>query len=178
MEFGFAIGFFASIITATVVYVVIKKAMGGKCLKGTEFDERQEQARGRAYKYGFFTLLFAILGLMILFEFKISLPVSNTLALFAAAMISIDVNAVYSIMNDAYFGLETKRRAYLALIVLVVAANIAGAVFSLGEVDFAAKEIIDLSHGANMCVAIGFIPILIALAAAQMSERRDDDEES
>lgn len=178
MNSGFAIGFFTSIIMAAIVYVVIHKAAGVKHFKGTEFDERQEQARGRAYKYSFFTLLFSLLALMIMFEFNVSMPVSNTLALFIAAMISIDVYAVYSIMNDAYFGLETKKKAYTLILVLVVAANIAGSIFNLREVNFAAGEILDLTHGANLLVAVGFVPILIALVASGISERSDDNEES
>ena len=178
MNTGFIIGFSASIITAAVVYFIIMKVTGSKGLKGTTFDERQEQARGKAYKYGFYTMLIGILALMIIEELEISMPLSTGLLLFIIAMTGVVVYAVYSIMHDAYFGLNTKWRTYLIVLILVVACNVAGGAYNLIDFSKTGGEVLDLTHGANICVAIGFVPLLIAIATKKLSERSDDDEES
>ena len=174
---GFVLGFVFSLITAAIVYLIIRKVTEGKGLKGATFDERQEQSRGKGYKYGFLALIYGIIALILLSEAHVALPVSNSLALFIVVMFGIDVYACYSIMNDAYFGITTKRTAYIIVLVLAEIANVIGAYFMLKDGGFEGG-VLDLSHGANLCVAIGFAPILATLAAKAMSDRRDADEES
>ena len=97
---GFVLGFVFSLITAAIVYLIIRKVTEGKGLKGATFDERQEQSRGKGYKYGFLALIYGIIALILLSEAHVALPVSGSLALFIVAMFGIDVYACYSITKD------------------------------------------------------------------------------
>ena len=53
-SFGFAVG----ILVAIIICVVLFKLLNTDKKIKTQYDERQQEIRGRAYKYSFYTVIF------------------------------------------------------------------------------------------------------------------------
>ena len=87
------------------------------------FDERQERARGQAYKYGFWTLL----GCALLYGFSEMAfgrwcdAITGVMLCVAAAL---TVFASVCITKDAYLSLKEKPRAVMTLFTVVAALNL------------------------------------------------------
>ena len=116
---GMALGLMTGIAVGIVVVVLLFKKKVFDCT----FDERQERARGVAFKYGFFTLMAALLA------YGTS---ELTLGRWCDAMaggclclaLGISVFAVTCILKDAYLSLREKPRQVMTLSVLIAAGNL------------------------------------------------------
>ena len=151
-----------------------------QAIDNNDFDERQELIRGKAYKYGFFTMMIMTLFVMAAIEFNISLPVTASLAMFIALLISIDVYAVYSIINDAYFGVGTNKMRYCIFFIIIMAVNLFAGISNLNSMAGTGRNmVLGFSDGANLCVALAFLPILVIMIVKILEEKKElNDEES
>ena len=180
MGIDFSTGLFAGILSALLIYLIVVQFMKKKKLNNNDFDERQELIRGKAYKYGFFTMVVLTLFLMAALEFSITLPVSTSLAIFITLLLSIDVYAVYSIINDAYFGVGTNKVRYCIFFVIIIVLNLVGGASNLNSMNSTGKNILlSFSDASNLCVALAFIPVLVVMLVKIFKEKKEqNDEES
>ena len=180
MGIDFSTGLFAGILSALLIYLLVAQFTKKEKLNNNDFDERQELIRGKAYKYGFFTMIIMTLFVMAAIEFNISLPVTASLAMFIALLISIDVYAVYSIINDAYFGIGTNKMRYCIFFVIIIALNLVGGASNLNNLAKSGEKIVlGFSDAANLCVALAFLPILVIMIVKILEEKKElNDEES
>ena len=178
MKTEFVIGVIAGIITVAIVFKIAYKLTGKSYFNSENYDERQELVRGKAYRYAFFTGLFLDLVWMLTTELTSALPVTDSLALFIIMMISIDVYAIYSVVNDAYFGVGTNSKRYTWFLLVVVAINLTGGITTIVNHGIALP--LGLTGSANLVVAIAFLPIFAAmgLKAMKTGEEESEDEES
>ena len=111
LAFGLAVGI-------GIVALLFKK----KVLDMT-FDERQELARGKAYQYGFFTLI----GCVAAYGF-LDMVIGNWCDALTGGMICIcialTVFATVCILNDAYLSLKENPRKVMTTFVLITALNL------------------------------------------------------
>ena len=179
MNNTYLLGLFFGIVTAIIAYLIVWMFFGGKHIKGNEFDERQYLVRGKAYRYGFFGIIFALLPLMIAFEWNVRLPVTPGFAMFLAMLIGIDVYAVYSIMNDAYFGIDANKTKLTVFFAIIILVNALCGWINLKDVLSQGIQVIDLHLGANAAVAAAFLPVVIAMVVKNAADSKEDaDEES
>ncbi|MEE1124923.1 MAG: hypothetical protein UHK60_01925 [Acutalibacteraceae bacterium] len=112
--------FFIIIIIALIIISILKIKN-----KKSNFDERQELVRGKAYKYAFFSMAIygAIYLLCSMFIEKEFLTAS--MALIIDMFIGLVVSGVYSIWNEAFFTLNIKQspKAYIVLLIWVTLLN-------------------------------------------------------
>lgn len=88
MDFVF-LGFMAAMAVAGLVV----GKLAGKKLGKAEFDERQQLARGKAYKAGFYTLLVGLLAVYLIPIFTEWQPKDTALLLFAVICVGVTVFA-------------------------------------------------------------------------------------
>ena len=164
MGIDFSTGLFAGILSALLIYLLVAQFTKKEKLGNNDFDERQELVRGKAYKYGFFTMIIMTLFVMAAIEFNISLPVTASLAMFIALLISIDVYAVYSIINDAYFGVGTNKMRYCIFFIIIMAVNLFAGISNLNSMAETGKNmVLGFSDGSNLCIALAFLPLLVIM---------------
>ena len=87
------------------------------------FDERQERARGQAYKYGFWTMAACLLlyGLSDQILGRWCDVLTGAMLCIAAALM---VFAVICIVKDAYLSLKEKPRTVMTLFAVIAALNL------------------------------------------------------
>ena len=113
--FGLMVGLLVGI--AFIMFLFKKKVLD------MHFDERQERARGKAFQYGFFTLLIAayaygvsdvLLGRWCDVLTGVTLCIALALCVFA----------VTCILKDAYLSLREKPRTVMTMFALISAMNL------------------------------------------------------
>lgn len=111
-------------IMAAIIVVIISSAVKYKKAGGCKFDERQELARGKAFRYGFFTFMiyFAIYG--ILQDLADIGPIKGFTGVALGICIAVSVFASVSIWNDAYFSFRETQKRYAILFTCVMISNL------------------------------------------------------
>ena len=119
-----SLGYIFGLLVGILVGVGIVALLFKLKVMDLTFDERQERARGQAYKYGFWTLLTCLL----LYGFSdqifgrwCEVLVGAILCIAAALMVFASV----CIVKDAYLSLKEKPRTVMTLLAVVSALNLA-----------------------------------------------------
>lgn len=168
MDFVF-LGFMAAMIIAGLVV----GKLAGKKLGKAEFDERQQLARGKAYKAGFYTLLVGLSAVHLAPIFTEWQPRDTALLPFLAMCIGVTVFACVAIANDAYLGIRQNPRAMLLVLGLVVGCNLAVGFSVMGSVGLA--DGLTAQNGINFIIAAMGLIILAALAIRLRMAARDEE---
>lgn len=116
---GVVLGISAGILAGLFVVALLFK----KKVLDMHFDERQERARGKAFQYGFFTLIIAIYayGLSdMMFGRWCDVLTGVTICL----AIGLCVFAVTCILKDAYLSLREKPRTVMTMFALLSIINL------------------------------------------------------
>lgn len=124
---------FAVIAALFISLIANTKINKDKAVK-TKYDERQKQARGKSYTYGFYATIVANFVFMMAHMFGLG----NFLGFHGyviAVFVGIIVQMSYAIFKDAYIGLNTNFRKYMIFMSIVSLINIAATVeaFISGE---------------------------------------------
>lgn len=159
----------------------IASKLGGRidtrCRKDA-YDERQQLARGKAYKAAFFTLLFYTMAVSLLDNiFGISIFMSFC-GIWIGIALSIMVFAVMCILKDAYMSLYENAQGIITMFSIIGILNIAGGIPAILE-----KHPL-LENGAisvewiNLVVGILFLVILIVFCGKMLYNKKRLDEEA
>ncbi len=99
---GRSIGFIVGLMISAVLIVIIFKVSNKDGRVRTEYDERQQAVRGKAYMAAFYTGALAEILIMCLLMTGIELPVEPYALVFAGIMASCTVLAGYCIWIVVY----------------------------------------------------------------------------
>ena len=124
-------GLLCGVVAGVLVSLLFVALMKHKKVIDCHFDERQELARGQAFKYAFFTLA-ALLLTYGTVDTIFDLPVDTLAGVFLCFCLSMAVFAVICIRKEAYLSLYEKPGKVMALFGFLAALNIGvGAVYCL-----------------------------------------------
>ena len=168
MDFVF-LGFMAAMAVAGLVV----GKLAGKKLGKAEFDERQQLARGKAYKAGFYTLLVGLLAVYLIPIFTEWQPKDTALLLFAVICVGVTVFACVAVANDAYLGIRQNPRAMLLVLGIVVVGNLTAGFSVMESVGFA--DGLAVENSMNFIIAAMGLIILAALAIRLRMAARDEE---
>lgn len=160
---------FLGLMAVLVVIGLVIGKLVGKKLGKAEFDERQQLARGKAYKAGFYTLL-AVYLLPIFTEWQ---PKDAALLPFAAICVGVTVFACVAVANDAYLGIRQNPRVMLLVLGIVVVGNLLAGFSAMETAGFA--DGITVENSMNFIIAVMGLIILTALAVRLRMAVRDEE---
>lgn len=159
---GVAAGIICGLLLVAIARKVREKRFG-KC----EYDERQELARGKAFRVGFLTLMvysvvYGWLSDMTGFAWGTQFTCG-----IVAMCVGIGVFVVKCVWSDAYFSLRERPRRYALLFAAIVVMNLS-------------NGLRDLHKGAqdrdmaviSLSVAITALVVLISIGAKAFYDRR------
>ncbi len=86
------------------------------------YDERQEIVRGKAFKYGFLTMV-SVEGIMLLKEQTDGISIECNVLMMAGILIGVLVVVLYCIWNDAYWQLKQKPMPFVCMLGAVALSN-------------------------------------------------------
>lgn len=170
---GLRIALFAGLfigIMLVLVFLRMTKTDGNvKC----KYDERQEMARGKGFKYAFYTAI-SWMGLeVILKAMEVDMTIVEDIYSMVGLLVSILVYVIYAIFNDAYFSLNENFGRVMVSFGFIAAFNfiigistlLSGQTFVDGKFTFSSINLI--------CGAI-FVVIFIAIIIKNMIDRMGD----
>lgn len=164
---------FLGLMALLVVIGLVVGKLAGKKLGKAEFDERQQLARGKAYKSGFYTLLAGLLAVYLLPNLTEWQPKDPALLPFAVICIGVTVFACVAVANDAYLGIRQNPRVMLLVLGIIVAGNLLAGFSAMESVGFA--DGITVENSMNFIIAVMGLIILTALAVRLRMAVRDEE---
>lgn len=174
---AYLIGMAVGIIFVVIGLTIIKRRNGGKgafC----DFDERQELVRGRAFKYGFFTLLLYFIIAVSLGKIGVRQTYFDSATIiFMGICLGIMVFTSYAIWHDAYFSMQDKPRGWIILFVAMFFLNMVVGLGGLHETDTSSSHGLLGEHSLNFCVGAMCAILVIVTAVRQIMNRRQGEDE-
>ncbi len=181
MKISYIMGFMEGMLLVWIIKLLIKttkktaSASDQNCVP--QYDERQLQARGKAYKTAYFSLMACIVieGIIdTFFEIKLF---TGFVALGISIFISIGVFVVLCILNDAYLGLYNKLKQTIYIFAVVVVVNMASAIASICH----GEKLIENGEFSEVILNIGIVVLFIVVTAvlvikANMDKKMGTDE--
>lgn len=124
LSLGYNFGLLAAVLIGALVGLGIIALLFKLKVMDLTFDERQERARGQAYKYGFWTLMTCLL----LYGFS-DMVLGRWCDVIAGVMLcagaALIVFGSVCIAKDAYLSLKEKPRTIMTLLTVVGSLNLA-----------------------------------------------------
>ncbi len=191
MNIEHILGFIAGIIAGLgLVYFLswIIKKMGGKIEFGgglsrrcnaDNYDERQQLARGVAYKRAFFVLMLYISVVSMLSEVADIIIFMSFGGMWLGVCIALIVFAVSCIFQDAYMSLYENAKGVSMMFSIVGVLNLViASPYLTGEKPVLEDGVISASC-VNLMVGVAFIVILFAFIGRVLynNKRMEEDEE-
>lgn len=168
---AFIIGMLVGLI-ALVVVAVIQKVKKEKAW--CEYDERQLQARGRAFQYGFVVLLFYDIFYAALYAENEPSWCDNMFGIFLGVGISLVIMGGYAIWNDAFIQLgQSPLTAYL-LFGGIGAMNLIPAIGHIYTGEFLENGKVGYA-GINLVLGVTALVLVITFAAKNHLNRREEE---
>lgn len=168
---GLALGLAAGLAAGILVVVLLFK----KRILDCTFDERQERARGVAFKYGFFALMFSII-LYGMLDMALGRWCDAMAGASLCLCVGILVFAVTCIVKDAYLSLKENPRYVMTLFAVVSIANIV-----LGAVGIYGGDMVEdgvlTFRCTNLVVGIMTSVVLVVYIVNFLISRREEGEE-
>lgn len=168
------IGAICGVIIGLILCVVIFKICNKDKKIKSEYDERQETIRGRGYKYSFYTALGWMAFMAVWPLTDIQLLVDDTVLSFSGIMISVSVIAVYSIWNDAYWGINNNKGRYLVVFALATVINLLVGIMSIIHGGMIVDGVVQAPAVNLLC---GVLFLIIACTIVLKKSVKDKEEE-
>jgi len=137
------------------------------------FDERQERARGRAFQYGFFTLMVSVVAYGTAEQFfgRFCEPLAGAML---CVCIAAAVFATVCILKDAYLSLREKPRQVMTLMLLVSAVNLAVGAVYLADGSLVEDGVLTLRAVNPMAGALTLVILGVYLVNYTLRERGEE----
>lgn len=157
-------------IAMVVVMGIISKVVFKKSLFSCKFDERQELVRGRAFRYGFFTMIAYFLVFGVTVEIMGRNIISVGIVCILGAAIGIMVFVVYAIWHDAYYALKENPTRFSMLFAAFMILNLIA-----GIRRFTDHEAGESKVSMNLIFAVVFFVILAAQLLKRIVDKKNEE---
>ena len=169
-----SVGYLFGLVVGVLVGVGIIALLFKLKVMDLTFDERQERARGQAYKYGFWTLLTCLL----LYGFS-DMALGRWCDVITGVMLCLSgalvVFASVCIVKDAYLSLKEKPRTVMTLLAVVSVLNLA-----IGAMNWKNGRVVEsgvLTYGAvNGICGVITLTILVVYVVNYLLAKREGAE--
>lgn len=176
---GMVCGFFTAELLIVFLSWIMKKAGGKfdwKC-KADSYDERQMLARGKAYKYAFFSLIFYIFIISILCEFSGIILFMSFTGLWLGVCFSMMIFAITCILNDAYMSLYENVKGIIIMFSCIGLMNILIALRGIHEGNSMVENGTISTNCMNFIIGIMFLVLLIVFCGKVLYNKKQLEED-
>lgn len=119
----YALGVLVGVLVDLLLVVVFMKAINRDGKIKTEYDERQKEARGKGYMYGFWAIIIAN-ALLFTFSNSFDMTVLGSTVYFMPILVGVIVQVTYCIFKDAYIGLNNNMTRFVIIMSIVTVFNL------------------------------------------------------
>ena len=170
IQFGVIFGF--ALVAAILISLIAAKGYHKDKKVKEKYDERQKAIRGKAFKYGFYTMVFANCACMLLHCFGLA-EFMGFYAYFASIILGIIVQVTYSIFKDAYVGMNTSLRKYIIYMSFISIVNICAAIHGIVSGEMFEGGVLQDSF-MNLLCSILFVVLVIDLLIKRAIDKKEN----
>lgn len=164
------IGVCVGLVLVVIILIVTKK---DKKLE-LQYDERQMQERGNAFKLGFFTQLIYMCFMSLCYVVGIQLPVATEVILFFGVLLSLSVYVVYCIWKEAYIALnETVKKVNIVFVIIGI-VNVFIGVMHCIHGNMIENGILTF-RCINLLCGVFLLLVAIVIGSVELAKKREDD---
>lgn len=174
MSMEYKMGLLLGVVTGVLVGCLFVALMKYKKVIDCHFDERQERARGQAFKYAFFALTVVSLCYGAV-DTIIGIPCDTLPALFICFCIAMVVFAWVCIKKEAYLSLYEKPGKVMGLFAGIAAFNLAIGVVYLIEGSMVENGVLTF-RACNPIVGVMML-IIMGIYGLHLSGSREEEAE-
>ena len=167
-------------ITIGLLFVIIIATLAVKHdAPVKKYDERQISMQGKAYKYGFFTMLiyFCVLSVVSILNALPNIPAlpfgADILALLGV-LAGCVVFAVTAVIHDAYFRIDESRSFIVTFLVVLSLINIAIGVFHIVNGDQVKDGIINMRNSGNLLCGVALLILPTTILVKKILDRNEE----
>lgn len=175
LSLGYNFGLLAAVLIGALVGLGIIALLFKLKVMDLTFDERQELARGKAFQYGFFTLIIAVYAYGIsdmMFGRWCDVLTGVTICL----TVGLCVFAITCILKDAYLSLREKPRTVMTMFVLISAVNLGfGGMYAVSG-DLLENGVLTF-RAVNPILGLATLVILIVYIVNHLLRSREEEAE-
>ena len=168
---GILVGLAAGIIAGLIFVAFLFK----KKVLDMHFDERQERARGKAFQYGFFTLMIAVYAYgtsEVIFGRWCDVLTGVTICV----ALALCVFAITCILKDAYLSLREKPRVVMTMFALLTLVNLGFGVMYAYSGDLIEDGVLTF-RAVNPIIGFATLVILIVYIVNHLLRSREEEAE-
>ena len=169
-----SLGYIVGIVVGILVGVGIVALLFKLKVMDLTFDERQERARGQAYKYGFWTLL-TCRRLYVCSDMGLGRWCDGRVGAMLCVAGSLMVFASVCIVKDAYLSLKEKPRTVMTMLTVVSILNLVIGVMNWKNGRVMENGILTFAAVNGICGAMVLV-ILVIYVANYLLGRREAGE--
>lgn len=126
----YTMGILIGIVVGLILTVLFLKVMNKDGKMKTEYDERQKEARGRAYMYGFYAIVLTNVLFLVL-STSCDLSIMGISLYFIPIIVGVMVQVTYSVFHDAYVGLNNNMTRFFVGMTFITLFNLFVGISSL-----------------------------------------------
>ena len=168
-------GVFVGLAAGLLAGLAFIKFLFKKKVLDMHFDERQERARGKAFQYGFFTLLIAAYAYGVS-DVLLGRWCDVLTGVTLCVALSLCVFAVTCILKDAYLSLREKPRTVMTMFALLSTINLGfGGMYALSG-DLVEDGVLTF-RAVNPIIGAAVLVILIVYIVNYLLRPRDEEAE-
>ncbi len=117
---GAAVGILIGIVLVVIIFKIANKNHKVK----SEYDERQEIARGKGFRLAFYTIVIYAAINVVLGMAELSLPMDPAVMAFSYIIVGALVDVEYCIWNDCYWGMNNNKVRYTIAFMIIGLINL------------------------------------------------------
>ena len=173
-NFGVMAGALVGALIGVLFVVIFFKLSNKNHSTKTEYDERQNIERGKAYMVGYWVESGLLMALMLFALGDIELPLEPAVLYGTVLLVSITVLSVISIFKGAFWGLNNNKKSYMIMLLVVAAINIISPVIAISNGEMVENGKLQAPFINLMC-GILFVAVMVALIVRNIADKRAED---
>ena len=173
---GKVFGFTTGLIIGLVLVVIFFKIANTNNKIKSEYDERQQRIRGKAYKYAFYTMILYHVFMIGLSFADISIPIEPYVSEFFGIFLGCTVLGGYCVWHDVYWGLNNNKKRDFVIFGVCLLLNLFPVVMPALSGEFA-RDGISGAPMINIMVIIMMLILLVELGIKHLIDKNKNDEE-
>lgn len=171
---GMLLGIGTAVLVSVVIVALLLKFTKTDGSMKCKYDERQSAARGKAYKYGFFTFMACNALYAVLVSVMPKLPIDTPAFMVLSIAVAVVVCVSSCIWNDAYFSLNENRPRLMAVFAILSAFNLGLGISSISEGRGIRDGVLNIS-ASNLFVGLMTICIFLVMAFKHFSGESEEE---
>lgn len=170
------IGTMCGIFVGLILCAIVFKTGNTNGKMKTEYDERQMAVRGQSYKIGFYSYMIGIAIMVILTLGEVNLPMELPVQFFVLLFVGAIPMCVHSIWNNAYWGLNNKKKYYIALFVVAAAVNVLAAIMAWVQGEMIVDGILTIKFMNLLCGSLFFVIGITLIIKKFVDDKEKNDD--